>query len=102
MVALILACLILPGALALNSIASYSNLWIDPDYIIARNFPIRTGAAQNTIQQWATILAAQGPWCASLVLSCVDTGATNFLIAVVDKPVLPPSGDPHDYMSWAP
>jgi len=32
-----------------------------------------------------------------------DTASlTNFFAAVIDKPVLPPSGDPHDYMSWAP
>jgi hypothetical protein len=50
------------SVLSLNAVASYSNVWVNPDYIIARNFPPQTGAAQNTILEWATILAAQGPW----------------------------------------
>jgi hypothetical protein len=64
MLTLLLLTLVLAhDALALNSVASYSNLWVDPDYIIARKFNVETGAAQNTIQQWATLLAAEGPWC---------------------------------------
>ena len=28
--------------------------------------------------------------------------SAHYSTAVIDKPVLPPSADPHDYMSWAP
>jgi hypothetical protein len=55
---------------SLSHVASYSNLWVDPEYILARNFPPETGAAQNTILEWATILASDGPWSASFLSLC--------------------------------
>ena len=50
---------------SLAQVASYSNVWVDPDYILARRFDITTGAAQNAVSEWATLLAARGPWCKS-------------------------------------
>ncbi|KAL4076768.1 alginate lyase-domain-containing protein [Scleroderma yunnanense] len=52
--------------------------------MLARNYPGNTGGAQFSILKWADFLAAQGPW------------------TVINKPVVPPSGDLHDYMSWSP
>lgn len=66
------------------SYASYANVFVDPDFIVARQFPNSTLAAQQTIIGWAQELAGQGPW------------------TVMSKNVTPPSGDKHDYMSWAP
>jgi hypothetical protein len=51
---------------SLDAVASYSNLWVNPDFILARNFAPETGAAQNTILEWATLLTNTGPWSMSL------------------------------------
>ncbi|TFK28305.1 hypothetical protein FA15DRAFT_678507 [Coprinopsis marcescibilis] len=63
---------------------SYANEFVDPDYILNGNFPGNTASAQKTIGDWATKLAADGPW------------------SVTSKDATPPSGTKHDYMSWAP
>ncbi|KIJ64736.1 hypothetical protein HYDPIDRAFT_89478 [Hydnomerulius pinastri MD-312] len=52
--------------------------------MLARRYPGNTGGAQFSILKWADLLASEGPW------------------TVIDKPVVPPSGDLHDYMSWSP
>ncbi|KZP15849.1 chondroitin AC/alginate lyase [Athelia psychrophila] len=62
----------------------YDNEFLDPSYIIVKKFPSSTLGAQQTIVEWANVLAAKGPW------------------FVMDKAVLPPSGNKHDYLSWAP
>jgi len=41
----------------------YDNDFLDPSYILAKNFSSQTAAAQQAIVQWADYLAAQGPWC---------------------------------------
>ncbi|KAF9531114.1 chondroitin AC/alginate lyase [Crepidotus variabilis] len=63
---------------------AYTNDFIDPDYILVGNFGDQTQAAQASIMAWANELSLTGPW------------------SVIQKPVTPPSGDKHDYMSWAP
>jgi len=63
---------------------SYANVFVDPDFIVARKFANNTLAAQQTIVAWAHELAGQGPW------------------TVMSKNVTPPTGNKHDYMSWAP
>ncbi|CAA7263300.1 unnamed protein product [Cyclocybe aegerita] len=67
---------------------AYANDFVDPDYILAKNFGAHTYRAQQEIISWAQRLArptvVNGPW------------------SVMDKSVNPPSGDKHDYLSWAP
>ncbi|KAI6015146.1 chondroitin AC/alginate lyase [Pisolithus orientalis] len=63
---------------------SYPDDFVNPNYVLARRYPGNTGGAQFSILKWADFLAPQGPW------------------TVIDKPVAPPSGDMHDYMSWSP
>jgi len=63
---------------------SYANDFPDPDYIVAGSVPENTLLAQATIGDWARTLAGGGPW------------------SVTTKAATAPSGDVHDYMSWAP
>ncbi|KAL0573412.1 hypothetical protein V5O48_008534 [Marasmius crinis-equi] len=63
---------------------SYISDFIDPNYILSQEFPFHTYPAQVTIVKWARQFSQRGPW------------------SVTDKPVTAPSGDKHDYMSWAP
>lgn len=67
-----------------NAIVSYTNVFVDPEFVLAQELPDYTLEARATITHWAIQLAAQGPW------------------TVMNKTVTPPSGDKHDYMSWAP
>ncbi|KAK0205589.1 chondroitin AC/alginate lyase [Desarmillaria ectypa] len=82
MLALLVA--FLPPNLLVEAFTSYPNDFVDPDYILSGNFPPNTGDAQKMITQWALELASKGPW------------------SVMNKTVVPPSGDMHDYRSWAP
>jgi hypothetical protein len=43
---------------------SYANVFVDPNFIVARQFANNTLAAQQTIISWAQELAGQGPWSA--------------------------------------
>ncbi|KAI0649839.1 chondroitin AC/alginate lyase [Trametes meyenii] len=70
--------------LPVRSLTSYANDFVDPTTILARDFSNITAEAQTTIVQWAQDYAEKGPW------------------TVTNKSVTPPSGDKHDYMSWAP
>ncbi|KAI0696536.1 chondroitin AC/alginate lyase [Cytidiella melzeri] len=69
---------------AVHSFVNYANDFLNPDYVLAKNYSQTTIPAQNTIRQWAESSSAGGPW------------------SVTTKPYLAPSGDRHDYMSWAP
>nr|GAT44799.1 predicted protein [Mycena chlorophos] len=62
----------------------YDNVFIPPDYIAARNFSPALGGSQETIRQWANLTVETAPW------------------TVTSKPIVAPSGDKKDYMSWAP
>jgi len=74
--------LVLTGSV--RAYVSYANDFVDPDFIVKGNFGNNTLAAQNTIIEWAKETAAGGPW------------------AVTDKAVAAPTGNKHDYLSWAP
>ncbi|KAJ7720916.1 chondroitin AC/alginate lyase [Mycena metata] len=63
---------------------SYANDFVDPTYIAAGNFVNTSSDAQQTVVSWAEYLSASGPW------------------SVTTKAIVAPSGDKHDYMSWAP
>ena len=41
----------------------YDSDFLNPSYILAKNFPTSTAAAQQPVVEWADYLAAQGPWC---------------------------------------
>ncbi|GJJ11888.1 hypothetical protein Clacol_006126 [Clathrus columnatus] len=56
----------------------------NPDYVLNETFPDSLGDARETILQWTGQVNALGPW------------------SVLNKTITPPSGDKHDYMSWAP
>ncbi|KAF9473986.1 chondroitin AC/alginate lyase [Pholiota conissans] len=75
---------VISTAVAQVSFTAYANDFVDPDYILAKNFGANTQAAQASIMAWAGSTAVGGPW------------------SVMDKNVTPPSGNKHDYMSWAP
>ncbi|TBU38981.1 chondroitin AC/alginate lyase [Dichomitus squalens] len=66
------------------SFTSYANDFIDPKLILSKDFSNVTVDAQATILAWADELAAEGPW------------------SVMNKTYAAPSGNKHDYMSWAP
>jgi len=80
---LLLLSLLSPALLAAAQ-TSYANEFPDPDYILAGDFPENTVLAQATIGKWARSLAQDGPW------------------SVTTKAATAPSGDIHDFMSWAP
>jgi hypothetical protein len=81
---------------------SYANVFVDPDFIVARQFPNNTLAAQQTIVSWAQELAAEGPWSTSKICIFLTLEGLKRFLAVMSKNVTPPSGDKHDYLSWAP
>lgn len=57
-----------PAALADLGYKDYDNDFLDPSYILAKNFNQSTAAAQQTVVQWADFLATQGPWCERLLI----------------------------------
>ncbi|KAH9168059.1 chondroitin AC/alginate lyase [Lactarius sanguifluus] len=65
--------------------SSYANDFIEPSYILGKNWNATTVVAQESIIQWADSLAAQGPWSVT-----------------TSKPFLAPSNDTHDYLGWSP
>ncbi|KAI0061087.1 chondroitin AC/alginate lyase [Artomyces pyxidatus] len=80
---------LLPGLQAVLSLkvgfSSYDDDFIDPNYVLSKSFNATTVYAQASIAAWADWLNAQGPWAVT-----------------TSKPFSAPSGDPHDYLSWAP
>ncbi|RPD61570.1 chondroitin AC/alginate lyase [Lentinus tigrinus ALCF2SS1-7] len=66
------------------TVTNYANDFIDPQYVLSKDFSNITVEAQDTIISWAQTMAAQGPW------------------SVMNKTYAPPTGNKHDYMSWAP
>lgn len=68
---------------AVHSLTDYANDFLSPTDILNNNYN-NTHLAQQTILQWASDSAAGAPW------------------TVTKKPFPPPSGDDHDYMSFAP
>lgn len=85
---------------------SYYNDFIDPSYILGKNWSRTTVVAQQSIIQWADWLAAQGPWCMRVfvIKPSSDVGELTFAnVAAVttSKSVPAPSNDTHDFLSWA-
>ena len=56
----LLAAAVLPAAV--HAFSSYDNEFVDPNYIISKNFANTTVIAQEEIVLWADYLMAQGPW----------------------------------------
>ncbi|OCH88737.1 chondroitin AC/alginate lyase [Obba rivulosa] len=81
---LALGALCAAAVLPVHSFTSYANDFVNPHYMLAGNFSQSTTRAQQSIISAAEQLAAKGPW------------------SVTFKNITPPSGDLHDYMSWAP
>jgi hypothetical protein len=54
---------VVPSINAVISYKDYDNDFLNPSYVLAKNFSSSTAAAQQTVVQWADYLAAQGPWC---------------------------------------
>lgn len=69
---------------ATNNFTCYANDFVNPTYAAAGQYPSNLGGAEDTIVAWADEMNSYGPW------------------SVTEKPVLAPSGNKHDYMSWAP
>ncbi|KAN0114323.1 Alginate lyase domain containing protein [Russula decolorans] len=83
--AIVLALLAVRSLADLNvAYISYYNDFIEPSYILGKNWSRTTVVAQQSIIQWADWLAAQGPWSVT-----------------TSKPFPAPSNDTHDYLSWA-
>lgn len=53
---------IVPTTLAMFNYTDYDNDFLDPSYILSKDFNLSTAAAQQSIVEWADFLAAQGPW----------------------------------------
>lgn len=49
-------------AFSQTTLTAYANDFIDPDYILSKNFGDNTWRARDSIQTWAKTLASQGPW----------------------------------------
>jgi hypothetical protein len=65
---IVLSLLAIPSLADLNvPFAPYDNDFIEPSYILSKNWNAKTIVAQDSesesIVQWADWLAAQGPWC---------------------------------------
>ncbi|KAI0292206.1 chondroitin AC/alginate lyase [Multifurca ochricompacta] len=84
--AIVLSLLAVHSLADLNAgFSSYDNDFIEPSYILNKNWNATTSVAQESIVQWADFLAAQGPWSVT-----------------TSKPFLAPSNNTHDYLSWSP
>jgi hypothetical protein len=79
----------------------YDNDFIDPSYILAKNFSKSTAGAKQTIIEWADYLNTQGPW-SKLTPWCDLEWSVDEPLGVLNKTVNPPTGSKHDYLSWAP
>lgn len=64
--------------------SSYISDWIPVNYTTEGNWPSSTLAAQQEIVKAADYWNQQGPW------------------SVMNKSIIAPTGDPHDYLSWSP
>ncbi|KAJ7235728.1 alginate lyase-domain-containing protein [Mycena haematopus] len=72
------------AALATNPFTQYPVDFPDPTFVTTEQFGAKFAGAEATIVAWAEEMASHGPW------------------SVTNKPVVAPSNDTHDYMSWAP
>ena len=115
---MLLSAVVIVALLAVRSLAdlnvayvSYYNDFIEPGYVLEKNWSRTTVVAQQSIIQWADWLAAQGPWCTHIPYfhlltkpSSPDVGGLmfgNVAAVTTSKTFLAPSNDTHDYLSWA-
>jgi hypothetical protein len=61
---IILSLLAVPALAELNvPFTAYDNVFVEPSYVLGKNWNKTTIVAQESIIQWAEYLGAQGPWC---------------------------------------
>lgn len=82
------------------------NDWVNVDYVISQ---AKEQSHSDTVDARATIVrnagssAGKGPWSKHVLHIAADRMNSNPAVAITNsKGDLPPSGDPHDYLSWAP
>lgn len=69
---LLLAAACIPSVVGLaastynHSLANYANVFVNPKYVIAKNYSATTTYAQQTILRWADDSAQGGPWSKSI------------------------------------
>jgi hypothetical protein len=99
-----LSLLAIPLAALNVPFASYDNDFIEPGYILSKDWSATTVIAQESIVQWADWLAIQGPWCKFVFCYCFTLQSDVKCVTAVttSKPFPVPSNNPHDYLSWAP
>jgi len=49
-----------------QTLTAYANDFVDPDYILSKNFGDYTWRSRDSIQTWAKTLASKGPWSETL------------------------------------
>ncbi len=54
--------------LPVRAVTSYANDFVDPTYVLAKDFSNVTAEAQATIVSWAQSLAREGPWSECTIL----------------------------------
>src|SRR6266404_3745807 len=86
--AIVLSFLVLRSSADLNvAFSSYDNDFVEPSYILGKNWNATTTVAQESIVQWADFLAAQGPWCVCIsLLSFVVVSDDALLVLVQPSP----------------
>jgi hypothetical protein len=79
----------------------YDNEYTNSSYLLKHNYPLNTFLAQHTILLWADEAAIGGPW-STCILSVFTASSGLMVVAsgVLNKSVVPPSGNKHNYMSW--
>jgi hypothetical protein len=85
---------------ATNPFTCYANDFVSPDHATG-HYPSNLGGAQDTVVAWANEMASYGSWSAQII-PCNFPLVYSFSVGVTNKPVVAPSGNKHDYMSWAP
>jgi hypothetical protein len=82
------------------------NDWVNVDYLVrhasSANSRSNTAAAQDTIIRSAQGSSSRGNWSTDSRSSTPSRLTVTTLAVTNGKDVLPPSANPHDYLSWAP
>ncbi|KIK71137.1 hypothetical protein GYMLUDRAFT_254404 [Collybiopsis luxurians FD-317 M1] len=102
-----LSLFIILAALAVEKTLADPTDFVNPDYVLQHSKDPSTSSARDRIMHNARVAAAKGPWSKFFTSfksrPDVDymrlpgpSGVSN------DNGVTPPSGDPRDYLSWAP
>ena len=92
------------GLICFNS-HSAVNDWTNPDYVLRSIKSTDTSDSRNTIISSASSSAKKGPWGkkTNSIVWHFSSHQYNLVPAVsTDKSIRAPSGNPRDYLSWAP